>query len=559
MFGKCKEKCSALFLAAFQILLSVTAVMLSIWADLPRVTVAALALLGLSAICARTSAPSWEGWRKKAFIFAWICTLTVPGSLVFMQDQGFSLEAYLDKYFATLAWLIAAAILPATSRAFDPKRVDRWRAPVMAWAFGGALIWLVAAYWRNQVLAFYIGLVIGLALLILCHLWFKLSCVPVQLVNTLILMLVGLPIADLVFHPGYRIGSQPDLRKRMYSFQNGSKKPREFAHYWNYFLEAWKDTERQILMPPGDGLLPYRLKPGSTGMLMQCQIRINRHGFRGPELAEPKGDVYRIVALGASTTFGITLNAGDRPWPELLQEMINERLKPARKVEVVNAGVAGYRLEFNVHRLPKDILPLNPDLIICYHGINGFDQLDPTIPTTLSKPPPSFQPRPLRLLADLEHRFKMKKFDQTQQRLPTQRAQVLDPMQTEYANAYRDLIRIARTNGIPLALATFSMAANAQSSPEVLRFYEISFRHTARRIKANDVHSTIVRRLCQENPDVQLVETRAYLDGKNDYFIDLVHLSPEGEPRMAETMFMQLEEFLRRALKPETVVERSSE
>lgn len=555
MLGKFKEKCSALFLVAFQVLLSVTVVLLSIWADLPWTTVAALALLGLSAICARTLAPAWEGCRKKTFIAAWICTLTVPGSLVFMQDQGFSLEAYLDKYFATLAWLIAAAILPATSRAFDPKRVDRWRVPAMAWAFGGAVIWLIAAYWRNQVPAFYIGLVIMLASLVLCHFWFKLSFISVQLVNTLILMLVGLPIADVLFHPGYRIGIQPDLRKRMYSFQNASKHPREFAHYWNYYLDAWKNTERQILMPPGDGTLPYRLKPSSEGMLMQCPIRINRLGFRGAELAEPKGDVYRIVALGASTTFGITLNSGDRPWPELLQEVITERLKPARKVEVVNAGVPGYRLEFNVHRLAPDILPLKPDLIICYHGINGFGQLDPSIPSTMSKPPPSFQPRPLRLFADLEFRYKMKKFEQTQQRLPTQRAQVLDPMQTEYANAYRDLIGIARTNGIPLALATFSMAANEQSPEEVIRFYEVGYRHTARRIKANDVHSTIVRRLCQENPDVQLVETRPYLDGKTDFFIDLAHFSPEGEQQMATTVFMQLEEFLRRALKPEAVVE----
>ena len=119
-------------------------------------------------------------------------------------------------------------------------------------------------------------------------------------------------------------------------------------------------------------------------------IRINRLGFPGgPSWLTPKGDVYRIVALGASTTFGITLNSDDRPWPELLQEVITERLKPARKVEVVNAGVPGYRLEFNVHRLAPDILPLKPDLIICYHGINGFGQLDPSIPSTMSKPPPS--------------------------------------------------------------------------------------------------------------------------------------------------------------------------
>ena len=44
----------------------------------------------------------------------------------------------------------------------------------------------------------------------------------------------------------------------------------------------------------------------------------------------------------------------------------------SRPVEVVNAGTEAYTLEDNLERMRRDILPLNPDLILSTHGMNGL-------------------------------------------------------------------------------------------------------------------------------------------------------------------------------------------
>jgi lysophospholipase L1-like esterase len=129
---------------------------------------------------------------------------------------------------------------------------------------------------------------------------------------------------------------------------------------------------RQIYIADPAGVVPFRLGPGRHAPFFQSTISINSSGFRGKEILQPKGNAYRIVALGESTTFGCTLNPEDRPWPEWLEEIIARKLSPTRRVEVINAGVASYTLENNVDRLARDILPLKPDLIISYHGVNGF-------------------------------------------------------------------------------------------------------------------------------------------------------------------------------------------
>src|SRR5581483_2815554 len=124
---------------------------------------------------------------------------------------------------------------------------------------------------------------------------------------------------------------------------------------------------------PAPGFIPsIRLRPNSAGPFFASVVKVNSRGFRGQEIPTDKGDAYRIVALGESTTFGMTMASDDQPWPALLEQIIRDRLHPSRRVEVINAGVPGYDLADNVRRLETDILPLHPDLIISYHGYNGF-------------------------------------------------------------------------------------------------------------------------------------------------------------------------------------------
>ena len=110
------------------------------------------------------------------------------------------------------------------------------------------------------------------------------------------------------------------------------------------------------------------------------------------------------------------------------------------------------------------------------------------------------------------------------------------PLQTEYAQAYRELIQIARTNNIRLVLADYCMAVNEHSPPPVLDYYRRRYPSVAWWIKDNQIHSTIVRQLAEQIPEVRFsVDTHPNLDGDHDKFIDLMHFTQPGRQQLAET------------------------
>ena len=74
-----------------------------------------------------------------------------------------------------------------------------------------------------------------------------------------------------------------------------------------------------------------------------------------------------------------------------------------KPVEVINAGVPGRTLPQNIYRLREEIFGYEPDMLISYHGYNGFSLLDAAIPPASGPPPPQYRPRPSKLLADAEY------------------------------------------------------------------------------------------------------------------------------------------------------------
>ncbi len=98
-------------------------------------------------------------------------------------------------------------------------------------------------------------------------------------------------------------------------------------------------------------------------------IRINKHGFRGPELAG--GEKIRIMCIGDSSTFGPPVEKNT--YPHIVQtKLVKRRL--SRSAEVINAGVSGhstYNMLFRINRL----LRYKPDVVILYAGFNDmFDE-----------------------------------------------------------------------------------------------------------------------------------------------------------------------------------------
>ena len=82
----------------------------------------------------------------------------------------------------------------------------------------------------------------------------------------------------------------------------------------------------------------------------------------GDAMAE---DAFWIVALGGSTTDPIDGNN----WPKQMQEILASEGVPA---VVYNGGVSGYSTSQELFKLIRDVLPLEPDLIISLSGVNDL-------------------------------------------------------------------------------------------------------------------------------------------------------------------------------------------
>lgn len=84
-------------------------------------------------------------------------------------------------------------------------------------------------------------------------------------------------------------------------------------------------------------------------------------------------NTFRIVTLGDSFTFGMYVNTYQN-WPEQLEDMVNRLdLGEPKRNEVINLGVPGYDIEFEVARFMDRGEKYSPDLLIWHLISNDFN------------------------------------------------------------------------------------------------------------------------------------------------------------------------------------------
>jgi len=155
-----------------------------------------------------------------------------------------------------------------------------------------------------------------------------------------------------------------------------------------FALRKLSPTYRRLHSPPFPFFVPHdsrgwALRPGyQSREVWGFEFRVNRLGFRGPELEEKKPDgVYRVLVLGDSVVMGAAL-----PEEALAASKLAELLSaahPGRKIEAINGGVGGYDIKEERQLLLEDGLQLSPDavvLVFCVNDVPGVgigEQVNP--------------------------------------------------------------------------------------------------------------------------------------------------------------------------------------
>jgi len=123
-----------------------------------------------------------------------------------------------------------------------------------------------------------------------------------------------------------------------------------------------------------DAELSYRLRPEFTLTGQRGGVtHHNKQGFRDAEDFPPKSEqVLRIVCLGASTTYGVSVEDNKDTYPAQLEVQLNGPLKPAgwERVEVFNLGVGGYTSREILGTLKRTLPELKPDVVLIQNAIN---------------------------------------------------------------------------------------------------------------------------------------------------------------------------------------------
>jgi hypothetical protein len=132
----------------------------------------------------------------------------------------------------------------------------------------------------------------------------------------------------------------------------------------------------------------YRVNPAYRSRT----VRVDAAGFRNDEeiTAEKPPGVYRIVMIGGSTVWGEDASSpfsgvvdNTNTMAAHLERTLNRRARAEHvplHVQVINAGVVGYRLFQNLIYFETRVADFHPDLVIAMDGHNDLDALQLGVP-----------------------------------------------------------------------------------------------------------------------------------------------------------------------------------
>ncbi|MBN8549786.1 MAG: SGNH/GDSL hydrolase family protein [Deltaproteobacteria bacterium] len=97
---------------------------------------------------------------------------------------------------------------------------------------------------------------------------------------------------------------------------------------------------------------------------------LRQNGFRGRQpCLDCEVKPVRVVMMGGSSTYGIPLPSAAQAFSEQLQRLLDKEL-PARKFEILNAGIPGYGIVQVVDSLEKYVLQFHPDIVVINSWFN---------------------------------------------------------------------------------------------------------------------------------------------------------------------------------------------
>jgi hypothetical protein len=280
-------------------------------------------------------------------------------------------------------------------------------------------------------------------------------------------------------------------------------------------------------------------KPGqNTG-----RIKINRDGFRSPEISKQKPPrTVRLAFLGGSSTFCAEVSSNEATWPDLVTQGLRERY-PDVRFEYLNAGVPGYGLGSMGKTIRHRVAPYRPDVIILYEAINEMNSDARVLAgrrglfNEIAK-----DPSPLAKVSAawylLEKNITLRRRDYAAKR-GAKLSYNADSLARGFEARYVECIQTAKTVAPLCAVATFSHKTRRDQSPEVAlanskwELYYDPYQTVDNLLTSLDAYNGAVRNAARSTGSI-LIDGESSIPGDDAHFADTVHFTDAGARAMAE-------------------------
>ena len=315
---------------------------------------------------------------------------------------------------------------------------------------------------------------------------------------------------------------------------------------------------RQWLQTGTTGGAPYELAPDrATGLWIpkpgqvSGPIRINRDGFRGPDvsLVKPPGTI-RLAFLGGSTTFCAEVSGNDATWPDRLTQALRAR-HPGVSFDYLNAGVPGYGMGSIRTTLERRVAPFHPDVILLYEATN--DMAADTRAVAARRGlfhDLTADPSPLAKVSVTWYLIERRMIARRRQAAASSGIVLrynADSLARGFEERVVGVLREARDIAPVCAVATFSHKMRRGQPPAVAlanstySLYYSLYQSVDGLIRCYDAYNEALRRSARATGAV-LIEGEDDIPADDLHFADSVHFTDEGARAMAARVLRGLEE-----------------
>ena len=200
---------------------------------------------------------------------------------------------------------------------------------------------------------------------------------PIYLACFFVIQLLAIAsgIFLLIKQPSIRIPSKTELILPVFSILLTFLLLEIGSRLWLNYLATPEQYDRYVLFtsidPKKFAFTPHPyLSYYPTPNYQKGLTSHNSLGYRNDEfpLEKPSG-VYRIVALGGSSTYDVSIKDNADTFTAQLERLLKEDYG-YQDVQVINAGVPGYNSWEILVNLEFRVLDLDPDLVIIYENTN---------------------------------------------------------------------------------------------------------------------------------------------------------------------------------------------